>query len=183
MCLISLLCSHQIDQAVVSLSDKEGLRAAQSVVNTLLKAYNKDLLASRTATAIEFSEQAGRAAAANNTPVLINTVNFGADGKIAKTMQDIIKKHSPLTSNFFCSLDTNDTKVGVYTVSTPEHVKAGLDAKEWSSHVIAAVGGGKGGGKSSQATASIPVDAEHSPDQMVEAILAAARDYAASKGF
>jgi alanyl-tRNA synthetase len=173
----------QIDQAVVSLSDKDGLRKAQTVVNNNLKVYNKELLATRKATAIEFSEQAGQEAAAGNIPVLINTVNFGADGKIAKTMQDIIKKHSPLTSNFFCSLDATDSKVGVYTVATPEHIKAGLDAKDWSSHVIQAVGGGKGGGKSSQATASIPVDSSRTPDEMLELILAAAREYAASKGF
>ena len=102
--------NNQIDQAVVSLSDKEGLRQAQTVVNNNLKVYNKELLAKRTADAIEFAEQAGKQAAEGSTPVLINTVMFGADGKIAKTMQDIIKKHSPQTSNFFCSLDTNDTK-------------------------------------------------------------------------
>lgn len=168
---------------MVSLSDKEQLRNAQMVVNNNLKVYNKELLASRKATAIEFSEQAGQEAAAKNIPVVINTVNFGADGKIAKTMQDIIKKHAPQTSNFFCSLDASDTKVGVYTVATAEHIKAGLDAKEWSSHVIQAVGTGKGGGKSSQATASIPVEEGRTPDEVVEAILVAAREYAASKGF
>lgn len=165
------------------MSDKEQLRKAQTVVNNNLKVYNKELLASRKATAIEFSEHAGKEAAAGNIPVIINTVNFGADGKIAKTMQDIIKKHSPNTSNFFCSLDATDTKVGVYTVSTAQHIQSGLDAKEWSSHVIQAVGGGKGGGKSSQATASIPVDDDHSPEEMLDAILVAAREYASSKGF
>ena len=165
------------------MSDKDQLRKAQAVVNNNLKVYNKELLASRKATAIEFSEQAGQEAAAGNIPVIVNTVNFGADGKIAKTMQDIIKKHSPTTSNFLCSLDATDTKVGVYTVATAEHIQAGLDAKEWSSHVIQAVGGGKGGGKSSQATASIPVDDSHTPEEMLEVIITAAREFASSKGF
>ena len=173
----------QIDRAVVSLSDKEQLRKAQSVISNNLKAYNKELLAERKATAIEFSEQAGQNAAAGNLPVIIDAVNFGADGKIAKTMQDIIKKHSPQTSNFLCSLDATDSRVGVFTVATAEHIKLGLDAKEWSQHVIKAVGGGKGGGKSSQASANIPVDDGHSPEQMIEAILDAAREYAALKGF
>lgn len=168
---------------VASLSDKDQLRKAQAVVNNSLKAYNKEVLATRKATAIAYSEQAGKDAAESNTSVVISVVDFGADGKIAKTMQDIIKKHSPSTSNFFCSLDATETKVGVYTVATADHVKAGLDAKEWSNHVIKVVGGGKGGGKSSQATASIPVDDNHTPEEMVDAILTAAREFASAKGF
>ncbi len=101
---------------MVSLADKDLLRQAQTVVNNNLKAYNKEILASRKATAIAFAEQAGKEAAEGSTPLLINAVNFGADGKIAKTMQDIIKKLSPETSNFFCSLDTNDTKYVPYLI-------------------------------------------------------------------
>ncbi len=72
--------------------------------------------------------------------------------------------------------------MGVYIVVTKKHLDAGLDAKKWSDHVIQAVGGGKGGGKNVQATASIPVD-DSTPEQMVEAILTAAREYASSNGF
>jgi len=62
----------------------------------------------------------------------------------------------------------------LFPIVSPEHVAAGLSAKEWCDHCIAAAGAGKGGGKAESALANIP-------GQNVDVILKAAREYAGNK--
>jgi hypothetical protein len=75
-------------------------------------------------------------------------------------------------------------RLGVYTVSTPANIAAGLNAKEWCDHCMNVIGQGKGGGRDSQSTASIPIEGSgKSPEEVVAAVLEAAKVFAAQKGF
>ena len=70
----------------------------------------------------------------------------------------------------------------MYTTSTKENVAAGLDAKAWCDHCMEVIGQGKGGGRNIQSTASIPVEGSGmSPEDLVAAVLTAAKDFAAQK--
>lgn len=75
-------------------------------------------------------------------------------------------------------------RLGIYTISTPANVAAGLDAKAWCDHCMAVIGQGKGGGRDTQSTASIPIEGSgKSADEVVAAVLDAAKTFAAQKGF
>ena len=79
-------------------------------------------------------------------------------------------------------------KVGLFPIVSPAHVAAGVSAKEWCDHAIAAAvaagGSGKGGGKAEQANANIVLPTEGgavSPQDTVHNVLEAAKTYAAAR--
>lgn len=57
-----------------------------------------------------------------------------------------------------------------------DHVAAGLNAKEWCDHCVAAVGAGEGGGRAVLANATTPGDRA-----VLAVVLTATKEYASRK--
>jgi len=67
-------------------------------------------------------------------------------------------------------------RVGLFPFVSTVHVAAGMSAKDWCDHCIAAAGAGKGGGKAESAMANIP-----GGQQVLDVVMTAARQYASNK--
>mmetsp|Transcript_41057 Transcript_41057/g.41939 ORF Transcript_41057/g.41939 Transcript_41057/m.41939 type:complete len:1015 (+) Transcript_41057:17-3061(+) len=160
MTAMSKAIKLEVDQAVVSLVDKESMRKELTGIANSLKAYNKSLSATRTASAMTAIETIASEAAACSKPVVVQAMEFGADGKVAKKIQDKYRAIYPDGTLFLASLDDDEEKMGLYPLVASKHVSSGLSAKEWCDHCISVVGSGKGGGKADMANATIPGNSE-----------------------
>ena len=70
-------------------------------------------------------------------------------------------------------------RLGVYASVSPAH--GHWNAKEWTDHITAAVGRGKGGGRADFANASIAIDSSVSLEAVTKQVLDAARLYVQKK--
>jgi len=173
----------EVDRAVVSLVDKEELKSELAEVGERLKAWQKSNQAVRTETALALADTLGAAAVETSQNVIVQCIDIGTDGKVAKKIQDKFKALCPNTSVFLCSADDDSARIALYTIATADHVAAGLDAKKWCEECITALGAGKGGGKSTQATANIPIEGTgKSSDEAIEAVLHTAKSFAERVG-
>jgi len=146
-----------VDQAVVSLVDKEAMRAIQSRIADKIKVWNKSRLSVRTAAISESADRVARHALASNEGTIIAAMDFGADGKLAKKIQEIFKAVHPASSSCIVSMDDDEERLGVYVAISAEHLSRGLSAKDICDACVKAAGAGKGGGKADLANASIPL--------------------------
>ena len=154
--VLTALCFIQIDQAMVSMVDKEKMRAALGKVQDALKVWWKANAASKLAEASVTAEETAKELLAKNQRVAVVRIDIGSDGKAAKKLQDILVKAYPEGSFLIVSNDEANDKVALYAVVSAAHVAAGLSGVEWCNACIAAAGAGKGGGKPALANSSIP---------------------------
>jgi hypothetical protein len=136
---------------VVSLVDKEQMRVKQGVIQETLKAWNKSMAAERTIAATAAAQALATEAHAQGKGAVVCLLEFGADGKVAKKIQDVCKGINTEGSFFIASLDEEGEKLGLFPIVSAAHMAAGMNAKEWCDHAIAAAvaagGSGKGGGQ------------------------------------
>lgn len=146
----------EIDQAMVSMVDKEKMRTALGKVQDALKVWWKANAASKLAEASVTAEGTAKELLAKNQRVAVVRIDIGSDGKAAKKLQDIMVKAHPEGSFLIVSNDEANDKVALYAVVSAAQVAAGLSGVEWCNACIAAAGAGKGGGKPALANSSIP---------------------------
>lgn len=166
------LIKVEIDQALVSLVDKDRLRAKLNTIYEVIRNYNKANVANRLNAAMSVAEKLGADAVQSNKDAIVASVDIGADGKVAKKIQEKLRALHARGSFFLVSIDDDGEKIGCYPAVSTEHIAVGINAKEWVDFVISKVGAGKGGGKADQANGSIPGDAE-----TVDKILSFATEY------
>ncbi len=154
----------EIDTAVVSLVDKERMRGLHTIISNKLKAWYKANLSTRVAAAEVQAETIARQAAETGAKTIVASLDFGADGKIVKKIQEKIQKIHNCPC-FIVSSDDDGERVGAWVW--------GADAKSWLDAVVSSVGAGKGGGKGDQASGSFPLGNGVS----MESILAAAQSF------
>lgn len=71
----------------------------------------------------------------------------------------------------------------MFATSSDSHAANGLDCKAWCDACIAALGAGKGGGRSVQATASVPLEgSSRSPEESLALVITTAKEFVASRG-
>mmetsp|Transcript_27496 Transcript_27496/g.26307 ORF Transcript_27496/g.26307 Transcript_27496/m.26307 type:complete len:1010 (+) Transcript_27496:145-3174(+) len=180
----SISIKIKVDQAVVSLVDKEAMRGKQLKISEILKVWLKASSAERTAQAGVVAEGLATKAKTDKKVLIISLLEFGADGKIAKKIQDTCRKEHPEGTYFIASLDDEGAKLGLFPIVSPGHVVKGLNAKEWCdccvAVAVAAGGSGKGGGRVEQAQATITFPEGNSSIQktIIDEILKAANTYA-----
>ena len=183
----SKLIKLEVDQAVVSLVDKEKMRAKQGVIQETLKAWNKSMAAERTVAASAAAQALATEAKALGKEAVVCMLEFGADGKVAKKIQDTCKAIYPEGSFFIASLDEEGEKLGLFPIVSAGHLAVGMSAKEWCDQAIAAAvaagGSGKGGGKAEQANANIvlPEGDAAAVRDAVSNMMAAATGYAGAR--
>jgi hypothetical protein len=193
-----------VDQALVSLVDKELMKEKLNKVFETIKVFNKANLVEKVNSASVRAEEIAQAAKAAAKQLVVCQVDFGSDGKVAKKIHDKLKAAHNEGSFFVISLDEDDDKyvsvslcaidstltvvsvvlccewtvlrLGAYPVVSAAHQAAGVSAKAWVDFVLAGVGAGKGGGKAETAMASIPQGSA-----LVDKVLALAEQYAESK--
>ena len=173
---LSKAIRFDIDKAVVSLVDKEKMRTLHSKVGDILKAWLKSTIAERLSASIAQTEKLATDAAASKKPIVVTSLDFGADGKLAIKIHDTFKSIHPDGSLFLASVDDDGEKVGVFPIVSANHIAIGLSAKEWCDHVISVVGNGKGGGKADKATASFTGGKD-----ILSTVISSAEEYAKSK--
>jgi len=176
MTALSKAIKMDVDQAVVSLVDKEKMRAELAAIAEALKVYNKALSATRVAAALSAIDSIAETAVASSQAFVVEAMDFGADGKVAKKIQDKFRAIHGEGTLLLASMDEEGERIGLFPVVSEKHVAGGLSAKEWCDHCIAVVGAGKGGGKADLANASIPGDST-----VLEAVLEAAKKFAETK--
>eukprot|EP00604_Paraphysomonas_vestita_P001745 CAMPEP_0174822746 /NCGR_PEP_ID=MMETSP1107-20130205/18190_1 /TAXON_ID=36770 /ORGANISM="Paraphysomonas vestita, Strain GFlagA" /LENGTH=926 /DNA_ID=CAMNT_0016042605 /DNA_START=308 /DNA_END=3088 /DNA_ORIENTATION=- len=172
----------EIDRAVVSLVDKERMRNQLQIIHDRLRAWLKSTIAERTEAALVKITTLSEAAISTQKKVLVEAIDFGGDGKIAKKIQDKFRSIVPDGSLFLASLDDDETKVSIHVITTPEHVNQyGLNSKSICDECIEKYGAGKGGGRDIQATAALPIN-DKSPEESLLFVVDTARQFVQSKG-
>jgi len=144
-----------------------------------LRAWMKSTLAERTTAALQQVETIAQAVQQTNQAVLVQGMDFGADGKVAKKIQDKLKTLCPALSVFLCSIDDDNEKVSMYFTVTADHLARGLDAKKWCDHCLEALGGGKGGGRNVQATGTVVVPNGANGDEFIRQVVDVAQGFVA----
>eukprot|EP00981_Chlorochromonas_danica_P003570 scaffold659_cov192-Ochromonas_danica.AAC.83 len=155
----------EVDQAVVSLVDKEVMRKKLNAIFETIRAYNKANSAVKLNAANSKAEEVAQQALNTRKAIVIANIDFGADGKVARKIYEKLKSVHPSGSFFVVSADDDGERIGVYPFVSQEHLAAGLNAKEWVEFCISRLGTGKGGGKADQANANFP-NTESLPDQL-----------------
>ena len=91
-------------------------------------------------------------AAAAPGALVVQRIDFGADGKLASKLGKELDKGAK-TSSFavFSALDGDDGKFACFAFVCKAHLDEGLDAKQLVDAVLAAAGGGKSGGRPASA--------------------------------
>lgn len=173
----------EVDQAMVSIVDKDRMRAMLKGIYETLRQYFKANAAQKISAANEQIEVMAAQAVASNQGVVVVHLEIGADGKVAKKIQDKFKGLHPSGSFFLATFDEEVEKVGIYAMVSPDHVSQGATAKAWVDACVQAVGAGKGGGRPDLANGSIPLAAvgpKDAPEVIMQRVLAAAEGYAKS---
>ena len=88
------------------------MRQKQNTIYETLKKWNKSREVTRLAEASASAESLGTNAKNNNEEFIVAAIDFGADGKIAKKIQDIVKGISANISMVIVSGDDEGEKYG-----------------------------------------------------------------------
>lgn len=102
--------SSQIDQAMVSIVDKEKMKVVLGQVQDDLKVWWKANAARKIAEASVAAESCAKEMQASNQRVAVVRIDIGSDGKAAKKLQDIMLKHYPEGSFLIVSNDEANDK-------------------------------------------------------------------------
>jgi alanyl-tRNA synthetase len=168
--------TQDFDRATLSVVDKEEIKNGLAVVIDRLKVWQKAQLAVRVNSLLATAESVANSAKEAGRAVTVFDVE-GVDGAVAKKVLDKLKKTYADGSFFMCCLEDSTQKIGVYSLVSAAHVKAGLSGKEWNTHCFGVAGGGKGGGKADGAVGSIP----DSDKAMLQKVMEAAKTYGEGK--
>lgn len=100
----------EIDQAAISVVDKEALRQRISVVNDRVKTWSKANLAARVAEASVLCDKVTADALAASKTIIVMQVDMGGDGKMAKKIHESVKKIHATASFMIVSIDEEADK-------------------------------------------------------------------------
>lgn len=176
------LLKLEIDRAVVSLVDKDRMRNQLQIIHDKLRSWLKSSIAERTEAALSKITLLSEDALQTQKKILVEAIDFGGDGKIAKKIQDKFRSIVPDGSLFLASLDDDETKVSIHVITTNEHItQYGLNSKLICDECIEKYGAGKGGGRDIQATAALPIT-DKSPEESLLFVVNTAREFIQSKG-
>lgn len=173
----SKLMKLEVDNAVVSLVDKEKMREKQKKILENIKAWEKANSATRIANAGLKAETTAKEALAASVPVVVMQLEIGNDGKVAKKIQEKLVSINANASYFIASIDEEGEKIGLYPIVCAAHIEKGLSAKDWCLHCCTVAGAGKGGGSAAVGMGNIP-----GGQSVVDVVLEAARSFAKEKG-
>mmetsp|Transcript_21570 Transcript_21570/g.29691 ORF Transcript_21570/g.29691 Transcript_21570/m.29691 type:complete len:985 (+) Transcript_21570:57-3011(+) len=170
------LLKVEVDQAFVSLVDKDVMRSKLAQVYEVVKTFLKSAEAAKLAAATTSAEEVAKIALEKQQSVVVAQIEFGADGKVVRKIHDKLKSIHSEASYFIASFDDEGEKIGMFPIVAAKHLEGNLlNAKEWVEYCITSTAlGGKGGGKADQALGTIP---SGSPAAM-EAVLVHAQAYA-----
>jgi len=166
----------EVDQAIISLVDKDNLRNRLNGVYETIKQFYKANIAARVAEASEKAASIAQSAKDTNLAVAVINIDFGGDAKVAKKIQERIRSIYTDGSFFLLSPDADGEKVTLFPIVSAAHVAKGLSAKEWVDHCISVCGAGKGGGRADNANGSIPGGAD-----VLNKVIEAASSFASGK--
>ena len=99
-----------MDQAVISLVDKESMRLRLNAVFEKIRSYFKANLSNVIAAANAKAEEVAKKALEADVEVVIAQIEFGADGKIAKKIYEKLISIKPNASYFLLSTDEESDK-------------------------------------------------------------------------
>lgn len=99
-----------MDQAVISLVDKDSLRNRLNGVYEAIKQYYKANLAARVAEANDKAASIAQAAKDANQGVVVVNINFGGDAKVGKKIQERMASIHAGGSFFLLSPDADGEK-------------------------------------------------------------------------
>lgn len=99
-----------MDQAVISLVDKDSLRNRLNGVYEAIKSYYKANMAARVAEANEKAVSIAQAAKDANQGVVVVNINFGGDAKVGKKIQERMTAIHSDGSFFLLSPDADGEK-------------------------------------------------------------------------
>jgi alanyl-tRNA synthetase len=100
----------EVDQALVSLTDKEAMKNKLNAIYEVIKVYNKNNLANKLYVANVKSEEVAQEAKNQNKALVVTVIDFGADGKVAKKIHDKLKAVHTEGSFFVISADEDGEK-------------------------------------------------------------------------
>ena len=100
----------EVDQALVSLTDKEAMKNKLNAIYEIIKAYNKNNLANKLNVANVKSEEVAKEANSQGKALVVAVIDFGADGKVAKKIHDKLKAVHADGSFFVISADEDGEK-------------------------------------------------------------------------
>jgi alanyl-tRNA synthetase len=177
---VALIQAHkaiklEIDQAVVSLVDKELIKAKVNAVYEKIKVFNKANEALKLNSAMETITQLAHTAQSQGDKAVIATIDFGADGKVAKKIFEKAKSIVSDIAVFVASPDAEEERVSVFAFSGGV---SQLNAKAWVDFIVQEIGEGRGGGKNDQANASLPCTNSNPQDVSTRSVDAAKRYFA-----
>jgi len=143
--LVKLL-TPELDKLEISLVSKTIFRDQIKALVKEVLAFKKAQLKARQATGAADATAAAAKAKEAGTSFTIVRIDVGADNKLGSKMLDGMVKAHPEGSFMIFSADEDKKCVGCYAASSDAAVAAGVDAREWVTAALSAMGG-KGGGK------------------------------------
>lgn len=161
-----------VETSSISLVDKDSLRKKIASIYEIIRQYNKSNLLVKTNKAVEIVNQVIKG---KEQDVFVIHVEFGADAKVAKKLQEIIVKENKNSTVFLFSVDDEGERVAGYALVSAEKVAQGWSSKLWIDSIVAAVGAGKGGGKADSGNVSIPLSDSVKLENIIESAVAYAK--------
>jgi hypothetical protein len=108
--LLYIYIFFQVDLAVISIVDKDNLRLKLTEVTKKLKVWLKSIEATRAATVNVEVEKIIEEATSSQKTFLVTELDLGADGKLAKKIQEKFKSVCPKLSSVILSSDDDGEK-------------------------------------------------------------------------
>ncbi len=137
--------TNRLGPLSISAVEKERFRGVLETLVVRVKKFKKEKLARNRELVLARMEEVATAAAAAGTPVVVERVDFGTDGKVSREALDKATSLHPSGSFLLVSADEDTDKFGVYS-ATPK-AGAPCDPVAWVAAAIEAGGGGRSGGK------------------------------------
>ena len=160
---------------------------AKNEFKTQIKAMVKDVLAFKKAQlkarqdsgATDAAAAAAKAAETGEAFTIVR-IDVGANDKLGRKMLDAMVKAYPEGSFMILSADPDKKCVGCYAAASDAGVAKGVDAREWVTAALSAMGG-KGGGKDAKAGMGQAKKVLEGMEEKVVAALAASQAFIAGK--
>lgn len=140
------MLNTRLGPLTISAVEKERFRTALDALLARVKKFKKEKVARSRDLALSRVTEIATEAAVSGRSVVIERVDFGTDGKIAKETLDKASQIHPSGCFLLISADEDSGKFGVY--STAPKLGSPLDPIAWVAAAIEGAGGGRSGGKS-----------------------------------
>jgi len=144
---------REVDQAVVSLVDKDHMREELTRLFARIKVFNKSQASSKLSNALNQAANLGNVMHTNGKDILVAQLDCGND---ARKIHEKLLETNPNASSFLLYLDDDMEKIKCSVTVNPFHSSKNLNAKAWVDYCISRCSQGKGGGRQETASAVFP---------------------------